>query len=286
MKSEVLLVRRFQNCPTHHMMFSRLPYALLLTASFSSASAPSRLRVVLLRHGESQNNVLNEVSHQHYRENRFSDPCLTDLGEKQAEATGAYFLEGSSPLLRGISKIYVSPFLRTLQTAKPVVEALKLPTEVWPEIFEVGGVFEGYGQTATGARGMTRGTIEEMFPAYDASKVPADGWYFGNTRETWAEAAVRVNKVADRLRDMASECQESGKDDAVCLVVHGDFIDLVVSSLLNMPSTGDQTKTVFRTYNTCITCVDIFSDGKVAVLFHNQKEHLGNLVKVEKLGVV
>ena len=39
---------------------------------------------------------------------------------------------------------------------------------------------------------------------------------------------------------------EEGEERKLALIVHGDFIDLLIQSLLQMPNIGDQTKHVFR----------------------------------------
>ena len=49
---------------------------LLLLPSTLSDPTPSRLRLILVRHGESQNNVLNEISKQNYIDNRYKTPLL------------------------------------------------------------------------------------------------------------------------------------------------------------------------------------------------------------------
>ncbi len=113
------------------------------------------------------------------------------------------------------------------------------------------------------------------------------GWYDGKTRETVEEARVRIRRVAARLRDMAKEGGEGGSK-TIALVVHGDFIDMILQEFLQLDhdKIGDQKKHVFRTYNTSFTAVDIFKDDKVAILFHNLHNHLNGLCKVEKLGIV
>ena len=111
------------------------------------------------------------------------------------------------------------------------------------------------------------------------------GWYDKAGRETVPDAVARVKGVARRLRRMAGE---SSSSRTIALVVHGDFIDLILQEFLGLATErmGDQDKHVFRTYNTCFTCVDIFGDDKVAILFHNYQQHLKHLVKIEKLGIV
>lgn len=281
-----------------------------LSRPFSTSASLPRLRVLFIRHGESVNNALSEVSVEHYRANRMADPPLTPLGERQALAVADH-LSGAHclPLLKGLNAVYVSPFLRTLQTASPLISALSASPDspvkqalLWRDIFEVGGAFHGHEATPSGAvgtGGLSRGEIAERFKGAvkycedfhgkcAARGVGDDGWYGGRTRETVAEARVRVARVAGTLRRMAEDEAATGNSRTIALVVHGDFIDLILQSFLKLPeeTAGNQKLHVFRTYNTCFTAVDIFADGKVAILFHNYHQHLKDLVKIEKLGIV
>ena len=276
--------------------------------SFSSSGSLPRLRVLLIRHGESFNNALSEVSVSHYRNNRLADPHLTPLGELQAAAVASH-LSGPDclPLLAGLSAVYVSPFLRTLQTATPLVLSLSSSSanplvsrgKIWRDLFEVGGAFHRH-EHAGGAVGTGGLPLEEMLSRFPVEYCPrfhegtpgkgvdSKGWYDGHTRETVEEAKARVKRVAARLRCMAKELEKDGGSKTIALVVHGDFIDIILQEFLQLDLSmlGDQSKHVFRTYNTCFTCVDIFQDDKVAILFHNYHQHLKDLVKIEKLGIV
>lgn len=46
-------------------------------------------RFVFCRHGQSENNVLQDISFEHYKNARKPDPALTGPGKQQAEAAGA-----------------------------------------------------------------------------------------------------------------------------------------------------------------------------------------------------
>jgi len=258
----------------------------------------------LLRHGESENNVLNLISKQNYRENRFADPALTKIGEAQAQATANY-LSGDSchPLLRKIDRLIVSPFLRTCQTALPISSALGKEGIVWPDIYEVSGAYEGYEGLpggVRGVRGLTGSEIKKRF-GYQCPVEIENGWNRHEGRESYSDAVIRIAAVASRLRELASQqCSSGGIEgreaeaetgnegdprETICMVVHGDFIDILLNHLMGMPC--NPAKARFRTYNTSISVIDIFHDGMVAALFTNFHEHLeGGLVKRNQLGVV
>lgn len=78
------------------------------------------LRLVLIRHAESRNNVKVMVSYAHYRQSRDSDPPLTALGQEQAEALAKFLSGGQAGLMLRLTELHVSPALRTLETAVPI----------------------------------------------------------------------------------------------------------------------------------------------------------------------
>ncbi|CAE7533352.1 katG1, partial [Symbiodinium microadriaticum] len=127
----------------------------------SALTANGDLHVLLVRHGESLNNPLmakifgpvadEDPASQRRRDaearwlaERLSDPALTDKGMQEAEEVANTL----APMLRRLAgsrqiKIFVSPFMRTLQTAQPLARALgsACSVEVHPDLFEVGGVY-------------------------------------------------------------------------------------------------------------------------------------------------
>jgi broad specificity phosphatase PhoE len=260
-----------------------LMFAINLHRAFSTVSLP-RLRLVLVRHGESQNNVLNEISKETYIKGRHADPHLTDLGQTQAARTASYLSsDRCHPLLKKIEHVYVSPFTRTLQTAHPIVNTIKCSSTVWSDIYEVSGCYEG----KVGLPGLKPGDIKSKY-GYDTSLMKRNsngedvGWYELESKETYPQAIERIKRVEERIRNMASSCES---DKTICLVVHGDFIDILLNHLLGMPANPSVAR--FRTYNTSISVVDVFKNGMVALAFSNFHEHLdGELCKREKLGVV
>jgi hypothetical protein len=148
-------------------------------ACASSDRAAPALRLVFIRHAESHNNVLNLVSTDYYREHRLADPPLTPLGEEQALAVANFMRESRSGLLQHVSEVHVSPTLRTLQTAKPIVRQLVgVRAVVDVDAFEVGGVYDQ--DQSTGAvvagPGLARAEMSEY--KYELpDSVTSTGWY-------------------------------------------------------------------------------------------------------------
>jgi broad specificity phosphatase PhoE len=83
--------------------------------------------MILLRHGQSEFNLHFGATR---RDPGIVDPKLTDLGHRQAE--------GAIERLAAerISRIVVSPYTRTLQTARPIARALRVPVVVNPIVRE------------------------------------------------------------------------------------------------------------------------------------------------------
>ena len=169
------------------------------------AAAPF-LRVYLIRHGQSANNVLMDESAGAYHARRSADSPLTPLGEEQAAATGAHLRTHAATAPVPIRQLYCSAMVRAVHTASIIGAAAGLAPRVWPQVGEVGGVFEFLADTGVAAALATRGVpglsstaLAAAFPTAilppDASITPA-GWYTGRMRETEAAAAARAHAVA------------------------------------------------------------------------------------------
>ena len=137
----------------------------------------------LIRHAESQNNVRPAYS-------RVEDPPLTAAGMLQAR----YLAERFTQL--EFDRLICSPFLRALQTARAIHDQLGCPVDVWDNIFEVGGVFQGHGRSVgrrnrpDAPRSSPAGQTNPALCTADCS-VKDSGWW-GRPRETRDEAWMRA----------------------------------------------------------------------------------------------
>jgi hypothetical protein len=127
------------------------------------SSAPAYLRVILLRHGQSENNRLMDDSFASYFSSRKPDAELTETGAQQARRAGQYVraLAAQSPV--PLTRVFTSAMARALSTADAVCEALEggegekeegrgaaaasspsspLRAEVWVDICETGGLMQ------------------------------------------------------------------------------------------------------------------------------------------------
>ncbi|MCA0458183.1 MAG: histidine phosphatase family protein [Chloroflexi bacterium] len=237
------------------------------------------MELYIIRHGQSTNNV----SMIYDMKDREADPPLTDLGLRQADKVADY-VANSTNFDRwidrkseerhetkgfGITKLYCSPMLRTLQTARPISKALNLPAEVWPDLHEHGGLHLDMGDERgiVGFPGLGRAAITEQFPGYVVPSVITDaGWYdFSRGVEDIASAMARAIRVAATLK------QHAMSDQRIALVIHGTFADALLKSILNMLPNHE---VYFAMYNTGITRIDFRRDGKIVPRFFNRTLHL------------
>lgn len=85
-------------------------------------------KVYIARHGERIDHV--DKQWKKVTADNPDDPFLTERGLKQAEQLGAYLANAQ------ITKIFVSPFYRTLQTAAKCAEAIGVPMYIEPGMCE------------------------------------------------------------------------------------------------------------------------------------------------------
>eukprot|EP00937_MAST-01D_sp_MAST-1D-sp2_P002902 g2902.t1 len=254
----------------------------------SAAGDETKVRVLIVRHGESTNNVTmrriysalvggNGVgkvdmgsataveAEAEWLAHRSTDPALTKTGRDEAAAFARHY----APLLREASpsgvRVYVSPFLRTCDTALPLVRALgaRAKATLRADICEVGGVYtsepasDGRPPARTGPGAcMSADELRERFPQYSGAGAAEARWGNGDGvdrgwwRAGWeddAAAWARAERVAAWLRsaelrdELRASARTSGAAAAggalpvVVLVTHGAFIDLLLKALLRIP---------------------------------------------------
>jgi broad specificity phosphatase PhoE len=138
--------------------------------------------MILLRHGQSEFNLHFGATR---RDPGIIDPRLTELGHIQAEAAARQFAGQG-----GIERIIVSPYTRTLQTARPVAAALRLPITISPI------VRERYAFACD--VGSPRPVLEREWPAHDFSPLEEIWW----PSEEEPEASI-VGRAARFRKDLA-----------------------------------------------------------------------------------
>ena len=115
--------------------------------------------MILLRHGQSEFNLLFSATR---RDPGLIDPQLTELGHGQARDAARKLQD------QGIERIIVSPYTRTLQTARPVAEALGLPLIIDPMVRERFAFACDVGSS--------RSDLERQWPALDFAALDPIWW--------------------------------------------------------------------------------------------------------------
>jgi len=238
------------------------------------------VRLLLVRHGQSTNNVLaEELPYDEYVASRSAEPDLTAAGHEQAEHLARFFgnihaamdetWQHSHVTERPVTAIYTSPMLRALKTTAPLKAALGLAPEVWIDIHEHGGLFTGNPQSGTVVNysGLSSTAIAEQFPGYAIPNgVSEQGWWFGGYEEM-EQCTARAQRVAQTVRCWAEE----RKKEVILLVSHGTFMDQLLKALLGA---GESPAFYFSHINTAISRIDFLESGFAAVRYLNRAPHL------------
>ncbi len=179
------------------------------------------MQVLLIRHGQSANNAQAEHL-------RVPDPALTELGIQQAAATAAWLAEIS------VDHLYCSPFLRALETARPIALTKNLAVRVRADLFEQGGCYSGHEPGAErGEPGLGKSALRQQYPGWHIDEsIPETGWW-GREFETLAQARQRATQVANWL---AGEAKTLGGMHV--LVIHADFKRLLLEAMLQQDRSG------------------------------------------------
>ena len=237
------------------------------------------MKVFLIRHAQSTNNLLGETAqYDDYMAQRDPEPPLTDLSHRQAALLAEHLVANDHPERKqeeqsrgyGLTRLYCSPMLRTLQTTLPISQTTGLMPQVWVALHEQGGTFRGNPRNSdeiVSFPGLTRRQLAEQFPGYVAPReMGDDGWWFDGYEDR-AGCQRRALQVAQTLREWAPDMP----DERIGLVSHGTFGENLVGALLGMPM---EHRSYFNHYNTAITRIDFLPDGYLFVRYLNRIQHL------------
>jgi broad specificity phosphatase PhoE len=226
------------------------------------------MEVFLIRHGQSANNALEDVSQRHM------DPQLTEVGRRQTGLLAEFLRAGGHVLpaerqadALPLDRLYCSPMVRALQTAEPLGRVLGLRPEVWVEIHEVGGIYLDHGDErgTVGYPGQTRSQLAERFPDFLLPKgITEKGWWKGGM-EAYHEGQGRAIGVATALRTWA------GEEGRLGLVTHGGFMSCLLKAL-GQQLPGDDLH--YDHYNTAITRLKFLPKVGLIITYQNRVEHL------------
>lgn len=223
------------------------------------------MQLYFIRHGQSANNALWDATGASV--GRSDDPELTVIGKQQAQLLAAYLAHGSNRF--GITHLYTSLMIRSIETALAVGEVLGLPVHSWEDLHETGGIFNEDEQgKLVGLPGKSRADFESAYPALLLHEsLNAHGWW-NRPFEDRALHPVRAQRVLSELLD-----KHGSSDDVVAVVSHGNFYRHLMAVLLRMP---DPQAVFFGMNNTAMSRIDFSAtEGElVFVQYQNRIDHL------------
>lgn len=229
------------------------------------------MRVLLVRHGESQNNRIRANTGSWA--GRSPDPDLTALGYLQADKLAA-FLAGREIARPDV--LLTSLMRRAVATAAPLARAFDLPVHGHPLLHEVGGIYEGVdeGPSATGTAlpGSPASVLMELSPHL---VLPAEadetGWHrrpFEPPLGAWERAC----EVVDGLR-----AEYGDSDKVVGLVTHAWFSQYLLHALLGWsPGESGRLSAWLVINNTGHTYIELEpgAEWPPALVWLNRHDHL------------
>lgn len=154
--------------------------------------------MILLRHGQSYFNL-------HFNQTRvdpgIEDPELTPLGVEQA-AAAASRLAGAA-----LTQVIVSPYIRALQTAQPILDFHRVPVKIMREVGEQAAFACDVGSPPD--------VLARRFPHHEFAHLAPKWWHGG------VETSAQTTERADAFR-----AYMSSRDDrtTTLLVSHWAFI--------------------------------------------------------------
>ncbi len=224
------------------------------------------MRLYLIRHGESENNVL--IHETIYR--RKVDPDLTARGYEQRDLLARHIASETDGIDEryAITHLYTSAMYRSLLTSQPLAAALGLAPAVWLDLHEMGGMFQERDGRVQGFGGMTRAAILNEFPGFQLPEAVHEcGWYDAAMgRELETHSNYRAIKVALELRE------RSDSNDVIALVSHAGFLDLLLKAIFQQLPSRPYSMRYYHD-NTAITRIN-FNDGWTTLHYMNRVDHL------------
>lgn len=224
------------------------------------------MQLYFIRHGQSLNNAEWLLTGEEPEIEK--DPDLTLLGREQSRILARYVQDGTklSPYLKPglpnplgfhITHIYASPMIRTLETAKFIATQLNMPLLVCTTIFECGA--ENYN--------LRRHTYKRTRDYNYTNKSSDCDEPLGVSTQSGIkdQCRIRAYKFLSTLYQKHNET-----NDGVIVVGHGDFYDIFMHVLLEIPLTVG---CHFSLNNASITRID-FNNGSFCFIYQNRFDHL------------
>ena len=175
------------------------------------------MEIFLVRHGQSEANAgLTD----------FLDSPLTALGREQARLT-AKALRGA-----GLTRAYVSPLRRTLETIQPICAATGLRAEVNADVCEYfNAAYPDYHTFP----GLSPAKIRDEFPwTFFGETFPCGEAWWPQELEDDAKIYARCARVRDTLLALYA-----ASDEKILIVSHAETVGRLTEAFLRVPPAPD-----------------------------------------------
>ena len=203
-------------------------------------------KIYLVRHGQSEANLHGIFAGR-------TDLELSDLGRRQAEATGNYLCD------KGIDAIYSSPLKRAMSTAKPLSDLISKPVNPCEGIIEIdAGHWEA----------LKFSELEEKFPE-------SYGLWLSDIGNSACDGGESMEDVQKRMIGQIRELCEKEEGKTIALFAHAGCFRAFLCHCLNM--TREQMKDLAWVSNASVTTVE-YENGKFKVADLDYTDHLNGMI--------
>jgi 2,3-bisphosphoglycerate-dependent phosphoglycerate mutase len=162
---------------------------------------------IMMRHGQADNNVKRILV------GRYIESHLTEYGKRQVADTAMYLKDIS------IKKVYTSPVIRTIETAKIICKILELDYEVDERLYEIElGKLVGM-------------NFEEIVRKFGNLFLK---FYNENDSSLRTYGVESFYSVKSRIKNLLDEIMKNHGDENVLLITHLDPIKAAISTLLDL----------------------------------------------------
>ena len=210
--------------------------------------------ITLVRHGQSEANAgLTE----------HLDSSLTALGRQQADLTAQNLSRA------GLTRAYVSPLRRALQTIAPFCASTHLRAEVYADICEYfNAKWPGYRHFP----GLTPEQITSEFPfAYFGETFPCSAGWWPQELENDHLMYARAQRVRDALISL-----HGGSNESILIVSHAETVGRLTEAFLRVPAVTEEPP---FSDNCAVTRLHVFDPSQPAeLLAQNDTTHLAPLM--------
>ncbi len=206
------------------------------------------MELYLIRHGQSTNNEGKLP--------RAADPPLTDIGVEQARWAGESLKD------EGITRLYSSPMLRTLQTAQIISEIIDLPPHIFVGLHEWGGIWEARGDgTAVQLPGLNRAGMREVCSdAVLPDNVTDQGWWFNEGFAGDIEGMAELSHENGLAFITHLMGHHGNTEQRVAAVSHGGSGGSLISAFFGLPPDVGYSR--FTQNNTGVSKLSFTSERK------------------------